>query len=275
MAWPASNHRRLMLRGCCSPHMLYPHMLYLPCSDSELEDPDDMSGSDAEEAEHEEAQPLRQRRRTAAGATAAAPEPAAAVLPTAEEGSSRRTTSGRAVRPPRSRLGEAAAVTSPDLAAAEAAQLAEYEAVQAIQRQQQLPALPRHISLFKAARALPLQPQPQLAGAAPPVQGALSTSSDASAYCQPAATAATLGLQSGSAAAAAAAAAVAQQPAYGVPVMQNVISNIEAGLAQLAAARQPLPGTPADVAAWSQAPSMQQQQQAQWALAPLPGIPLQ
>lgn len=191
-----------------------------------------MSASDSEEADEAEDQhQSRRRRTTASGAPAAATAEPAAAAAEEEEGGERRTTSGRAVRPPRSRLGEAAAVTSPDLAAVEAAELAEYEVMEAIQRQQQLPVLPGNLSLFKAAptpapvvglAAAALPPLPLPAPAAQ--QGAtLSTSSDASAYSQPqqaGATAATAQLPLGSSAAA--------LPAYGLP-LDGVLSRLDAG----------------------------------------------
>jgi hypothetical protein len=187
-------------------------------SDSEPE-PDEASASESEAAgEVEEA--AAGRRRTAAQAAAVAPP---VPEPSAEEGGARRTTSGRTVRPPRARLGEAAAVTSPDLAAAEAAQLAEVEAVEAIRRQQQLPALPGNLSLFKAAAAPVAPPQHSAVEAAlrsapaPAQQGAtLSTSSDASAYSQPRQQLA------------AASAATAHLAAYGLP-LHGVPGCMEAG----------------------------------------------
>jgi hypothetical protein len=149
-------------------------------------------------------------------------------------------------------------VTSPDLAAAEAAQLAEVEAVEAIRRQQQLPALPGNLSLFKAAAAPVAPPQHSAVEAAlrsapaPAQQGAtLSTSSDASAYSQPRQQLA------------AASAATAHLAAYGLP-LHGVPGCMEAGLAQLPASLH-LPSTAASPPSWP-VPGMEQQQ---WA-APLP-----
>lgn len=215
-------------------------------SDSDPESVPDMSASEAEEVE--EVATHRTRRRSLSNAPAAAvpaaaaaaepaaglPAPAAAAAAVAAE-DGRRTTSGRTVRPPRSRLGEAAAVTSPELAAAEAAQLAEYEVAEAMRRQH-LPTLPPHISLFKSAPVAPPAAAPHAssgggAGAAaaalllqlPPVgscappasQVTLSASSDLSAYNQPGpaaaqpTTAASVQLPSGMA---------AGLPSYGVPL---------------------------------------------------------
>lgn len=197
-------------------------------SDSEPE-AEEVSGSESEVAEEQEAEEQAARRRrtglAAASASAAAAPPVPE--PVSEEGGARRTTSGRAVRPPRSRLGEAAAVTSPLLAAGEAAQLAGADVVEAIRRQQQLPALPGNLSLFKAATsapahaaALPQHPSVEVAprlAAAPAQQGAtLSTSSDASAYSQPQ-------QQLG-----ATTAATAHLPVYGLP-LHGVLGRIEAG----------------------------------------------
>ncbi|KAL4457629.1 hypothetical protein ABPG75_012494 [Micractinium tetrahymenae] len=241
-------------------------------SDSEPATPLEMSASEAEdEAVH---QRLRRRSTTggaaasavaaaaaaaaaqAAVAAAAAPAAPASAAEAAEE--ARRTISGRAVRPPRSRLGEAAAVTSPELAAAEAAQLAEYFSADAIRRQQ-VPVPMPHIPLFKAA---PVAAPAAAAGAAPsgptasaaaqPVQqqptaqATLSASSDLSAYSQPApappATAASLqqlplGVATG-------------QPSYGI-----ALPDLQAATA---------------AAGWPVAAAMLQQQQ-RWA-APLPPL---
>lgn len=251
-------------------------------SGSEGEEPE-LSASEAEQLEEEEAeeQPQPQRRRTAPPA-----EPAAAA---AAEGASVRTTSGRAVRPPRGRQAEAAAVTSPDLAAAEAAQVAEWEAVEAFRRQTQLPSMPGSLSLFKAApvAALPQAPPPLhlgqpallLPGGAVQQGGTASceTSSDASAYSQP-----QPGLAPG------AATTASSVPAYGVPAplpSSLLASSIDAGLAQLPA-RLVLPGVPVPSAmaagAWPQTPQHVQPPAQHWAgpLPPcdgqpvLPGLPL-
>ena len=252
-------------------------------SDSEVEpEPaEELWASDAElaaEAAEEEGQAQRQRRRPAP----AAPEPAVAAAAAAEE--EQRTISGRAVRPPRSRLGEAAAVTSPELAAAEAAQLAEAEAVEAIRRQTQLPTVPG-LSLFKAAPVAvpaPVLP-PVLLPQAPPLPmmqqaTTLSTSSDASAYSQPAAGAQPAGGAGG-------ATASSLPTAYGVPMHSALGSGIDAGLAAL----PPMPGLPLPVTALGAWPATPQHAagvpQLQWAAplpprygeaaaAPLPGVPL-
>lgn len=177
-----------------------------------------MTASDSEAEEAEE--PVAQRRRTSLATTPPPPAPLAvesvAAEAAAEDGGALRTVSGRTVRPPRNRLGESAAVTSPDLAAAEAAQVAEYEAVEAIRRQQQLPLLPGSLSLFKAAPT----PPPAVASVAVPLvtvqqQGAaLSASSDASAYSQPpSATAATAHLAASG----------------GICSLQGVLAGTEAG----------------------------------------------
>jgi transcription elongation factor Elf1 len=234
----------------------------------------------AAEAAEEEGQQQRQRRRPAA----AAPEPAAAAAAAEEE---QRTISGRPVRPPRSRLGEAAAVTSPELAAAEAAQLAEAEAVEAIRRQTQLPTVPG-LSLFKAAPvAVPAPVLPpvllQQAPLLPTTQQGttLSTSSDASAYSQPAAGAQPAGGAGG-------ATASSLPAAYGVPVHSVLGSGIDAGLAML----PPMPGMPLPLTALGAWPATPQHvagvPQLQWAAplpprygnpalggTPLPGMPLQ
>jgi hypothetical protein len=187
-------------------------------SESELEQAEMMTASDSEAEEAEE--PVAQRRRTSLATTPPPPAPLAvesvAAEAAAEDGGALRTVSGRTVRPPRNRLGESAAVTSPDLAAAEAAQVAEYEAVEAIRRQQQLPLLPGSLSLFKAAPT----PPPAVASVAVPLvtvqqQGAaLSASSDASAYSQPpSATAATAHLAASG----------------GICSLQGVLAGTEAG----------------------------------------------
>lgn len=245
-------------------------------SDAEPEAAEELWASDAElaaEAAEEDGQPQRQRRRPAAVPA----EPAAAGAAAEEE---QRTISGRPVRPPRSRLGEAAAVTSPELAAAEAAQLAEAEAVEAIRRQTQLPTVPG-LSLFKAAPVAAPTPvlPPLLLPQAPPLplstmqQGAtLSTSSDASAYSQPAVGAQPAGGAGG-------ATASSLPTAYGVPVHSALASGIDAGLAAL----PPMPGMQLPVTALGAWPAP-----LQWAAplpprygepalgtTPLPGMPLQ
>lgn len=191
-------------------------------SDSEPESHTEMSISEAEEAEEGQgSMHQRPRRRSlgsqgavpgAASAEPPVPAPAAAAAAAAAGEEARRTTSGRTVRVPCTRLGDAAGATSPEvaaeLAAAESAEKAECEVAEAVRRQQ-LPTLPPHISLFKsapvaapagaapaaaaglpggggaAAAALLLQ-LPPMPGAAPPAaQATLSACSDVSAYSQP------------------------------------------------------------------------------------------
>lgn len=253
-------------------------------SEAEPEAAEELWASDAElTAEAGEQEPQRQRRRTAPSVMAEPPAAAAAAAAPSDE---QRTTSGRAVRPPRSRLGEAAAVTSPELAAVEAAQLAEAEAVEAIRRQTQLPALPG-LSLFKAAPLAAPAPAlaPVLLPQVPPLpalqQGTtLSTSSDASAYSQP---------QQGAMAAGGAGGATASSlpTAYGFPLesLQLLAATMDAGLAML-------PGVPLPVTALGAWPATPQHPagapQLQWAAPlpprygepslatpPLPGVPLQ
>lgn len=236
-------------------------------SESELEQAEMMTASDSEAEEAEE--PVAQRRRTSLATTPPPPAPLAvesvAAEAAAEDGGALRTVSGRTVRPPRNRLGESAAVTSPDLAAAEAAQVAEYEAVEAIRRQQQLPLLPGSLSLFKAAPT----PPPAVASVAVPLvtvqqQGAaLSASSDASAYSQPpSATAATAHLAASG----------------GICSLQGVLAGTEAGFTQLPATLQ-LSAARVVAPTWP-VPGMERQQ---WAAAlppsfgvptTLPGVPL-
>lgn len=175
-------------------------------------------------------------------------------------------------------------MTSPELAAAEAAQLAEAEAVETIRRQTQLPTVPG-LSLFKAAPVAVPAPflPPVLLPQAPPLpmgqQGiTLSTSSDASAYSQPAAAVQPAG----------GATASSLPTAYGVPVPSALSSGIDAGLAALV----PMPGLPLPVTALGAWPATPQHlagaPQLQWAAPlpprygepalgalPLPGVPLQ
>ncbi|KAL4421697.1 hypothetical protein ABPG77_010641 [Micractinium sp. CCAP 211/92] len=252
-------------------------------SESEPQTPMELSAS---EAEDEAVQQRPRRRSTTGGAAVAAAQAAPAIVATAPAPAAeaaeeaQRTTSGRAVRRPRSRIGDAAAVTSPELAATEAALLADYGLADASRRQPPH-APPPHIPLFKAAPvtvpAAPPSAAPAGAPAAaaalvqqvppaggvsaqhaqqPAAQATVSASSDLSAYSQPArlpATAASMqalpfGVATG-------------QPSYGI-----VLPNLHAAAA---AAGWPLP-----------AASLQHQQQWRASLPPLysagalPGAPL-
>lgn len=222
-------------------------------SDSEV---GDASASDAElahqlEVDEEQEESLarqRQRRHPAAStaATAAAEAEAAAAAAVV-------------AALPRPEAAASAAPLAPPLA--------EDNVEAEVRRRTQLPTMPAHLSLFKAApmgaAAAALQPSLLLPPVPQQQQGAtLSTSSDASALSQP--QLATLMVPGGAAA------------SY---FNAAVLSGIQAGLAQL-----PVPGVPAPsaMAAWA-ALAAQQPQWAPPALPPydaavlpqLPGAPLQ